>query len=479
MSSERNKGRTADGGDPNGAPQKNDAHVFGNAPVGRLVLGTSTPLMISLWVQGLYSLVDSLFVARLGEDALAAVTLVVPLQALMVAFATGAGVGVTATLAQALAEKDPARQNAVCGTALALAGVLYGTSVALGLVGAAVLTHVLPTHAAAAWAATYARVVCVGSLDYHLAVAFEGILRGVGRMRAALAMQVAGAAVNLALDPLLIFGLGNLSGLGVLGAGLATVAGQFVSAGLGLMLCVCHGCIPRRGRSGRASRLRADVVRSVVRVGLPSIAVQAVSSLAEFALNAVLLALSPSSIALYGVLARLQNVAFMPVYGVGNALVPLVAYNRSRGSRVRVAQIVRCGIALGAAVASVFTVLFELHPAWFLALFGATGTMLDQGTCALRTYAASLPLGACALVAGSVLQAAGCGGGSVAVAGARYGAALLLGAIVLLRDPGPSWFWRAFLAAEATGCLAATVLLRRAALLCGTSAQQTGESAPH
>ena len=388
---------------PGSAPQENKMGTMAIAP---LLAGMAVPIMISMLVQALYNVVDSIFVARVSQDALNAVSLAFPLQNLMIAVGGGTGVGMNALLSRSLGEKKQDQADQAANTGIF---VFLVSAVAFGACGFLLARpfFLAQTDIAAIvdYGTDYARI-CLGlSIGIFGQFCFERLLQSTGRTVYSMISQIAGALINIVLDPILIFGLFGFPRLEVAGAAVATVTGQFIAAGLGLFMNLrFNPDIHIRLRSIRPDRM---VVREIYRVGLPSIIMQSIGSVMVFGMNKILMGFTDTATAVFGAYFKLQSFIFMPVFGLNNGMVPIISYNYGA---VRLDR-VRDTIKLTATVATVIMVIgcsaFNLIPGVLLGFFSPSAEMLSIGTVALRVISYSFLPAGFDIIAGSVCQAIG------------------------------------------------------------------------
>lgn len=421
-----------------------------------LVLNMSLPIMVSLLVQSLYNIVDGIFVARLSEAALTATALAYPVQMLMIAAGVGTAVGLNATLSQTLGRKNPEEASQVAVTGLALSVLSAAVFTLTGLFAPAIAKGFTADAAIAGACGDYLRICMVFCLGNLLCMTFQRILQAAGNTLLSMAVLVCGALVNVALDPIMIFGLLGCPALGIRGAAWATVIGQWVSMLLGLYLCLRKN--PDVRLTLRGFSLDLGRVRAIYQVGLPAIVTQGLNSVMVTAFNAILLPFSATAVAFFGVYCKLQSFLFMPISGLGQALVPIVGYNYGAGRKDRVLHSARVAYPAAAVIALWGTALFCLAGRPLLALFSAGGEMLALGVPALRLLSATFPLAAVTNITGYF--ASGLGDGVTNMAGSilRQFVPLLPCAWLLASAGGVGAVWYSFWISE--GAAAAFALIR-------------------
>ena len=388
---------------PGSAPQENKMGTMAIAP---LLAGMAVPIMISMLVQALYNVVDSIFVARVSQDALNAVSLAFPLQNLMIAVGGGTAVGMNALLSRSLGEKNQDQADQAANTGIF---VFLVSAVAFGACGFLLARpfFLAQTDIAAImdYGTDYARI-CLGlSIGIFGQFCFERLLQSTGRTVYSMISQIAGALINIVLDPILIFGLFGFPRLEVAGAAVATVTGQFIAAGLGLFMNLrFNPDIHIRLRSIRPDRM---VVREIYRVGLPSIIMQSIGSVMVFGMNKILMGFTDTATAVFGAYFKLQSFIFMPVFGLNNGMVPIISYNYGAARLDRVRQTFRLTAAVATVIMVAGCAAFNLIPGLLLGFFSPSAEMLSIGTVALRVISYSFLPAGFDIIAGSVCQAIG------------------------------------------------------------------------
>lgn len=379
---------------------------MGTMPIGKLLANMAGPVMISMLFQALYNIVDSVFVARLSQDAMNAVSLAFPLQTLCIAFAVGTGVGMNALLARSLGEKNQQAVNHAAGTGLFLT---LCTAAVFMLLGLTLAEPFFRMQTANEQIIAYGRdyvMICIGiSVGIFLQIYGERLLQATGRTNLSMISQIAGAVCNIVLDPILIFGLLGFPRLEVAGAAIATVVGQFVGAILGLVLN--HLKNPEVQMRVRDIRPHRATIADIYAVGVPSIIMQSIGSVMMFGMNRILISFTEAATAVFGAYFKLQSFIFMPCFGLNNAMVPIVSYNYGARKFDRVRHTVRLTAITAIGIMCVGCALFELIPGTLLGLFSPTDEALAIGRTALRIIGAHFPLAGFSIIAGSACQALG------------------------------------------------------------------------
>lgn len=437
---------------------------MGVMPVNRLLLNMAVPMIISMLVQALYNVVDSVFVAKLSEEALNAVSLAFPVQNLMISVGVGTGVGINALLSRSLGQKDQkmADQSAMNGLFLAFLSCLFFT--VMGLTCSR-LFYTVQTDITdiVDYGADYLTICCGLSVGMFFAVTFDRILQATGRTFLTMITQAVGAVINIVLDPILIFGLFGFPRMEVAGAALATVIGQ-----------VCGGCLslffnltrnPDIHFSLRGFRPSRSAIVGIYSVGLPSIAMQSIGSIMVFGMNQILISFTATATAVFGVYFKLQSFIFMPVFGLNNGLVPIVAYNYGAQKPRRIVKTIKLSVIYAVGIMALGFLAFQKVPDVLLSMFLAegetSGDLLTIGVPALRVISISFLFAGFCIVCSSVFQALGHGVLSLVVSVVRQLVVLLPAAFVLSRLRGLEAVWWAFPIAELFSVTLCILFLRR------------------
>lgn len=435
---------------------------MGVMPVNRLLLTMGVPMMISMLVQALYNIVDSMFVSRISEDALSALSLAFPAQNLMIAVAVGAGVGINAALSKSLGEKDFERANRAACNGLFLALLHFFVFFLLGLFFTRLFfsVQVAPNETGIiGYGTDYLRICTMASFGVFGEITAERLLQSTGRTVQAMLIQLIGAVINLVLDPILIFGLFGFPRLEVAGAAIATVLGQIIAMVVGLYLNFRHN--PEIRLSFKGFRPDGDMIRRIYRVGVPTMVMNAIGSVMVFSMNQILIGFTKTATAVFGVYFKLQSFIFMPVFGLNNAIVPIISYNYGARNRDRIIRTIRLGVLYAVLLMVVGFVLFQTIPDKLLLLFDASEEMLAIGTVALRAISFSYLLAGYCIVCGSVFQAFGRGMLSLIVSLVRQLFLLLPLAYLLSLTGRLDLIWYAFPLAELGSLTASTIGLVR------------------
>ena len=442
-----------------GAKDLNE-NKMGVQPVNRLLVSMSVPMMVSMLVQALYNVVDSIFVASLSEDALTAVSLAFPWQNLMIAVGVGTGVGVNAWLSRCLGEKDQRSANSTAENGIFLAMASYLVFAVTGmLISRPFFTLQTSSAVIAEEGFQYMWIVSVFGIGLFLQTMNEKILASTGRTNLTMVSQLAGAAINIVLDPIMIFGLFGFPALGVAGAAIATVTGQIIGGLLGVWFnSRLNREIQIRFRGFRPDRA---IIGHIYSVGLPSIILQSIGSIMTFSMNQILISFSTTAAAVLGVYFKLQSFVFMPIFGLNNGMVPIVAYNYGAAKPVRIMKTLKLAIAYALSIMGVGLLLFQLLPGTFLDLFQASDNMKSIGIPALRIISLCFVPAGFGIICGSFFQAMGHGMIAMWVSIVRQLGALIPLAWLLSRTGQLNLVWLAFPLAEIVAVVITTFGLRR------------------
>ena len=440
------------------APQENKMGVM---PVGKLLAGMAVPMMISMLVQAMYNVVDSVFVSRISENALNAVSLAFPLQNLMIAVGAGTAVGINALLSRSLGEKrqDVADRAAGTGIFLSLCNAVVFAFIGVFLSRAFFMAQAKSVPEIVEMGTAYTRI-CLGlSVGLFCQFCFERLLQSTGRTVLAMTTQLIGAVINIVLDPIFIFGLCGMPRLGVTGAAVATVAGQITAAIIAIFLNLKRN--PEIHIRPRLICWDKMVARDIYRVGVPSIVMQSIGSVMTFGMNKILFVFTPTATAVFGAYFKIQSFIFMPVFGLNNGMVPIISYNYGAAKPERVWKTVRLTIFTAVSIMFLGFLAFQTFPAMLLALFDASAEMTAIGVPALRTISISFLLAGFCIISGSVCQAVGNPMYSMVVSVCRQLVVLLPVAWLLAQTGRLELVWWSFPIAEIASVTLSAIFLRR------------------
>ena len=429
---------------------------MGTAKVLPLLVSMSIPAMFSMLIQSLYNVVDSIFVAQLDEFALTAVSLAFPVQQLMIAVGVGTAIGTGSLISRRLGERRREEASLAAENGLFLAALSYLLFALLGIFGTETFIRAFASSEIVAnYSCTYTYIVTIGSFGLFLSSCLEKTLQATGNMIFPMLIQLTGAVTNIILDPIMIFGLFGFPKLGIAGAALATILGQIVGMVLAAILVHCREHEVKFEL--RKFRPRAGVIREIYAVGFPTIVMQAISSVVVSFLNLLLIRFSEAAVSVLGAYFKLQSFVFMPVFGLTQGALPIMAYNYGAGSKRRMLQTLKYGIAIACAIMGIGELVFHLFPTQLLRSFNPTPEMLRYGVPALQTISLCFLPAAAGIVFSTFFQSVGSGGKSLFVSVLRQ-LVIVLPTAYLLSCIGVDFVWYAFPIAEVFS-LGASILL--------------------
>lgn len=434
---------------------------MGVMPVKKLVINMSLPMMISMLVQALYNIVDSIFVSMLSEGALTAVTLAFPMQNLMIAIGSGTGVGINALLSKSLGEKRFDRSDKAANTGLFLIFMSFAAFAVLGLLTSKPFIALqTPDPEIRKMGETYLGIVTTLSMGIFFQMTFERLLQSTGRTVYSMISQMTGAIINIIFDPIMIFGLAGFPRMGVAGAAYATVLGQVVAACIGLFFNVKKNT---EIRFSLKEILHPELwtIRKIYAVGIPSILMMSIGSAMTFLMNMILKPFEATAQAVFGVYFKLQSFFFMPVFGLNGGLIPILAYNYGARKRQRIDETLTFSVKLALGIMLTGTVIFELFPVQLLGFFDASPEMIRIGVPALRIIGLNFPVAAVCIIMGSVFQAFSRSVNSLIVSVGRQLVVLIPVAWLLSKTGEVTNVWWAFPIAELVSLAISVVLFRR------------------
>ena len=443
---------------------------MGTMPENRLLLSMAVPMMISMLVQALYNIVDSIFVSRICEDALTAVSMAFPWQNIVIAIAVGFGVGINALLSRALGQKNAERVNQVAVNGLLLAGLSYLLVLVAGLIGIrAYMRTQTDIESIVNYGITYLNICILCSFGVFVEITFERFLQATGRTVYSMITQLTGAITNIILDPILIFGLLGFPKLGIAGAAWATVIGQCVGAVVAVTLN--HFKNPEVHLRLRHIRPNGKLMGEITAISIPSIIMSCISSLTCFVMNLILITFSSTAVAVFGVYFKLQSFVFMPVFGLNNGMVPIIAYNYGAQKPERIHKTIRLGMAYAVAIMAVGLLVFQLIPKQLLLMFDASDAMLGIGAPALRIMSLAFVFAGVGIASSSACQAFGYSVYSMLISIARQIVVLIPAAYLLSLTGVLRSIWFAFPIAEIVSLFLSLFFLR-------TTLKKTGMAMP-
>ena len=443
------------------AAQRIDSRRMGEMPEGKLLLTMAVPMILSMLVQALYNVVDSIYVARVSEDCLSALSLAFPAQNIMIGLGTGTGVGVSTLVSRALGRRDQDEASRVAGTAIFLSVCCWVLIALFGVFGAgAFIRSQTNVESIRQYADSYLRIVTVASLFVYLEICVERLLQSTGMTKLSMWTQMIGAVTNIILDPFFIYGWAGLPAMGTAGAAVATVIGQAVGAAVGFLFHVrLNRELPVRLRDIRPY---GRIISSVYRIGFPSILMMCIGSLTNYLMNIILGAFTSTAVAVYGVYFKIQSFFFMPVFGINNGLIPIIGYNYGARKKERIYRTIRYGVLYACCFMFLGLALFQLIPQVLLGVFSPSEAMLSIGVPALRRISLSFLFAGFCIVAGSTCQALDRSINSLFVSILRQVVALIPAAWLLSKTGDVNMVWWSFPIAEIMSLAASAFFLRSA-----------------
>lgn len=433
---------------------------MGVMPVNKLLLTMSLPMIASMLVQALYNIVDSVFVAQIGENALTAVSLAFPIQSLMIAVSAGTCVGINALLSRCLGERRPEEANLAAVNGVFLAWASYFIFAVIGLLGSRAFFASQTTNPEIIeYGTSYLTICLVFSFGLFLEMTIERIMQSTGRTFYCMITQGIGAIINIILDPILIFGLLGFPALGIRGAAIATVTGQIFAMLLASVFNKKYN--PDVTMSFKGFRPNGRAIRRIYEVGIPSIVMQSIISVMTFGMNKILILFSETAVSVLGIYFKLQSFIFMPIFGLNNGMIPIIAYNYGAGNKKRIIDTIRLSIFIAVGIMLIGFGIFQVYPKELFMLFNASEHMLEVGIPALRIISASFLFAGYCIIVSSVFQAMGNGVYSLITAVARQLVCILPLAYLFARMFGLSAVWYSFPLAELISVALSTILFRR------------------
>lgn len=442
--------------------QENKENKMGVMPVRKLLITMSLPVVISMFVQAMYNLIDSIFVAQINQDALTAVNMAFPMQSLMIAFQTGLGVGMNAMISRLLGEKKPRDAGYAATHGLILTLVNYLIFLAVGLTAVRAFFSVQSKSGAVIrYGEEYLSVICVFSFGLFFQICFERLLQATGKTVYSMIMQGVGALINIFLDPVFIFGVEFLGipAMGMRGAAIATVLGQCIACGLGAFLHFKFNKDLKLVFKGFKPDF--NIIKKIYAVGIPSILMSALVSVMTYCMNIILKDYEEAAATAFGVYFKLQSFVIMPVFGMNNGIVPIIAYNYGARKGERIVKTVKLGVIYASAVMLIGLALFQFLPGFFLSFFNPDEALIRIGIPALRTISIGFVFTGACIVLTSALQSLGNGIQSLIVFLVRLLVPVLPLAWLFGRLWGVEAIWFALPVSEVCGLTLAVIFVLR------------------
>lgn len=433
---------------------------MGVMPIKKLVLTMSVPMMISMLVQALYNVVDSIFVSKVCEDALTAVSLAFPAQNLMIGVATGTGVGINALLSRSLGAKDYDKANKIAAQGVFLAVISAIVFFIFGIFGTGLFfrTQIEESSPIYTYGVDYLSIVCAASIGVFGQVTMERLMQATGKTTLSMLTQLTGAIINIIFDPLLILGIGPFPRLEAKGAAIATVFGQIVAFIMGIILNQKFNKEVHISFKGFKPDLK--IITEIYKIGVPSIIMVAIGSFMTFCLNKILLVFSTTAAAVFGIYFKLQSFIFMPIFGLNNGVIPIIAFNYGARNRHRITGTLKFSCLIAVVIMAIGTALMWIMPETMLRLFDASDDMMSIGVPALRIISTPFVLAGVSINLGAAFQALGKSHFSTIVSFARQIVVLLPAAYLLSKTQVLNNVWLAFPIAEFMSLIVTLICFR-------------------
>jgi len=429
-------------------------------PVGKLLANMALPMIISMLVQALYNVVDSIYVSQISESAVTALSLAFPVQNMQIGFAVGIGVGINALLSKSLGERNQEAANRTAGNGIILMLMVTVAFMLFGIFGVRPYYEMQSTVAETVEGGiAYSRICCLFVLGSFMQILSERLLQATGRTVLTMVTQGVGAIVNIILDPVFIFGWFGLPAMGIAGAAVATVAGQWIGALLGLYFNEKHNPEVQFGR--RYAKLDGKIVKSILVVGIPSIIMNGIGSVMNFGMNQILQGFTETATGVFGIYFKLQSFFFMPLFGLNGATISIIAYNYGARKPDRIVKTLKLCVSSALVLMLTGFAVFQLVPDLLLGMFNPSDTFLEIGRSCLRTISWSFPIAAVSIAVGACFQALGNGIYSTITSLARQMFVLLPVAYLMSLSGNVNLVWLSYPIAEVvSGCVTAYFFLR-------------------
>ena len=420
---------------------------MGVMPIGKLLINMALPMIISMLVQALYNVVDSIYVSQISENAVTALSLAFPIQNLQIGFAVGIGVGVNALLSKSLGQKDQENANFAAGNGAVIMVIATIAFMIFGIVGVEPFFRIQTDVPATLEASiTYTRICSIGCLGVFISILCERLLQSTGRTIYTMITQSMGAIINIILDPILIHGQLGLPAMGIAGAAWATIIGQWASAILGIIFNLT--CNPEVHLHPKYFRLRGKTVAPILTVGIPSVVMNGIGSVMTFGMNQILQGFRETATSVFGVYFKLQSFFFMPLFGLNNATISIIAYNYGARRPERIMKTLKISSISALTLMSTGMLIFQFAPELLLSMFNPSQDFMTMGCAALRTISFAFPIAAVCNALSASFQALGNGIYSTIISLARQLIVLLPAAYLLSLSGDVNLVWWSYPIAE-------------------------------
>ena len=433
---------------------------MGVMPVGKLLVIMALPMIISMIIQALYNVVDSIYVSQISESAVTALSLAFPIQNMQIGFAVGIGVGVNSLLSKSLGQKDQEAANRAAGNGMVLMLIVTAAFMLFGIFGVRPYYEMQSDVAETVEGGiAYSRICCLFTLGVFMQILGERLLQSTGRTVLTMIAQSTGAIVNIILDPILIHGWFGLPAMGVAGAAWATVIGQWVGAAMALYFNEKYNPEVQFGK--RYAKLDGLTVKQILTVGVPSIVMNSIGSIMNFSMNQILQGFTETATSVFGIYFKLQSFFFMPLFGINGATISIIAFNYGARKPERIVRTLKLACGSGLVLMITGFLAFQFVPDLLLGMFNPTDTFLEIGRAALRTISWSFPVAAVCIVLGASFQALGNGMYATITSICRQLVVLLPAAYLLSLTGNVNMVWLAYPIAEiASGCATVYFFIR-------------------
>lgn len=440
--------------------EREHANKMGTMPVKKLLVNMAWPAILSMTINAMYNIVDSIFVAQISEDALTAVSIVNPIQMLIIALSVGSGVGINSLIARRLGAQRQEEADQAASTGLRIGVLNYFVFLIVGLCFTGIFVSSYAEKGTYIYeeACKYMAIVCIGSLFVNIQVVFEKILQATGNMVGPMICSLTGAIVNVILDPILIFGLLGAPKMGVAGAAIATVFGQLCGMTVGAFITFKGDHLVKL--TIRGFKIDWKIIADIYKVGLPSIVMQSIGSIMIIFYNKILVDFSTTAVAVLGVYFKIQSFVFMPVFGLNQGAMPIMGYNYGAKDRHRLMEAYKESLKIAVVVMAAGLVLFQLLPKQLLMMFDASDDMLEIGIPALRIISICFLPAAFGIITGTLFQGTGHGVYSLCCSVIRQLVGILPLAYILIHIGGVTLSWAAFPLAELLGVTYSAIMFR-------------------
>ena len=420
---------------------------MGVMPIGKLLINMALPMIISMLVQALYNVVDSIYVSQISENAVTALSLAFPIQNLQIGFAVGIGVGVNALLSKSLGQKDQENANFAAGNGAVIMVIATIAFMIFGIVGVEPFFRIQTDVPATLEASiTYTRICSIGCLGVFISILCERLLQSTGRTIYTMITQSMGAIINIILDPILIHGQLSLPAMGIAGAAWATIIGQWASAILGIIFNLT--CNPEVHLHPKYFRLRGKTVAPILTVGIPSVVMNGIGSVMTFGMNQILQGFRETATSVFGVYFKLQSFFFMPLFGLNNATISIIAYNYGARRPERIMKTLKISSISALTLMITGMLIFQFAPELLLSMFNPSQDFMTMGCAALRTISFAFPIAAVCIALSASFQALGNGIYSTIISLARQLIVLLPAAYLLSLSGDVNLVWWSYPIAE-------------------------------